>query len=133
MFQGQNFRIKVYLHHPFYYCQNEFFAEQKSLRVLKLLRVLNDKVFWFHSDRILFRFLSDAVLLRVLSDRTLFESSVTGSFSGSSVVESSLRSSVLFFRHGAVFLIETCYSFFYYSKQIFCLALYFQTKFLLNN
>ena len=52
---------------------------------------------------VLFRCLSDRVLLRVHSERFLFESSVIGSSSGSSAIDSSLGSSVLFFRHDASF------------------------------
>ena len=50
-------------------------------------------LFRFHSDRVFVRFFSDRVHLRVLSDRVLFESSV---------IDSSLGSSVLFFRHTAI-------------------------------
>ena len=53
--------------------------------------------------RVLFRFLSDRVLLRVFSDRILFASSVIGSSSGSSARDSPLGSSVVFFRHAAIF------------------------------
>ena len=105
--------------------KTEFFAMQKSLRVLKLLKVLLGVLFRFHSDRALFRFLSDRVLLRVLSDRIFFESSVISSSSGSSVIDSSLGSSVLghlFFWH-PLFFIKTCYSFF--IKNMFCFTLYF--------
>ena len=52
---------------------------------------------------VLFRYLSDGVLLRVHSERFLFESSVIGSSSGSSAIDSSLGSSVFFFRHDASF------------------------------
>ena len=55
------------------------------------------------SSRVLFRFLSDGVFLRVLSDRIFFESSVIGSSSGSSVIDSSIGPWVLFFRHAAIF------------------------------
>ena len=74
------------------------------MRVLKLMRVLSDKVlFRLLSNRTFLRFLSDRVLSRVLSDRVLFDSSVIGSSSGSSVIDSSCRSSVLFFRFVALF------------------------------
>ena len=53
--------------------------------------------------RVLFRFLSDRVLFRFLSDRVLFESPVIGSSSWSSVIDSSLGSSVLFFCHAAIY------------------------------
>ena len=64
-------------HIPLPKSQKEFLAAQKSLRILKLLRIL--------INRVLFKFFSDRVLFRVLSDRLLFESSVMGSSSGSSV------------------------------------------------
>ena len=84
----------------------KFFGAQKPLRVLKLLRVL--------SGRVLFRVLSDSVLLyssvigsfsyfsvigffMVLSNRVLFESSVINCSKSSSVTDSSLGLSVLFF------------------------------------
>ena len=59
----------------------------------------------------LFRSLNDRVTLRLLINRYLLESSVKGSSSGSSVVDSSLGSSVLFFRHSTIFFIKTCYYF----------------------
>ena len=52
--------------------------------------------------RVFFRFHSDMVLL-ILSDRVLFEFSVIGFSSESSVIDSSLGSSVLFFRHAHIF------------------------------
>ena len=69
-------------------------------------------LFRFHSDRVLLRFLSDRVLLRILSDRFLFESSVKGSSSESPVIDSSLGSLVLFFRHAAIFLSKRATTFF---------------------
>ena len=81
----------------------------------------------FHGDRVLFRFLGDRVLLvvlsdrylsRVLSDMVLFECPVIDFCSGSSVIDSSLGSSVLLFRHFPLFSIKTCYYFFYW-KQMF--------------
>ena len=62
--------------------------------------------------RVLFRLLSDRVLFRVLSDRILFESSVIGS----SVIDSSLGSSVLFFRHAANFYQNVLLLFFNKSR-----------------
>ena len=81
--------MKINPHPPIYHIpipksEKDFFAVQKSLRVLKLLRAPIDKV--------LFRLLSDRVPLRVLSDRVSFESSV---------IDSSLGSSVLVFGHTA--------------------------------
>ena len=82
------------------------------------LRVL----FSFHSDKVLFRFFSDRVLLSVLrdrdpilmvlNDRVLFESPVTGSSSGSSAIDSSLWSSLLFFRFFPLFFVNTFRYFF---------------------
>ena len=78
-------------------------------------------LFRFHSDRVFFRFFSDRVHLRVLSDRVLFESSV---------IDSSLGSSVLFFRHVAIFLSKLATTFLiknrspvlhYIFKKIFAL------------
>ena len=63
-------------------------------------------LFRFHSDRVLLRFLTDRVLLRVLSDRFLFASSVIGFSSESPVIDSSLGSSVLFFRHATIFFYQ---------------------------
>ena len=49
-------------------------SNTKSLRVLKVLRVLSDKIlFRIVSDRVLFRVLRDRVLFRVLSGRVLFK------------------------------------------------------------
>ena len=80
--QDQNFHMNVHLYHPFYLMplpkrKEEFFAKQKSLRVLKFLRVL----FRFHSDKVLLMDFRGRVLLIVLSDRVLFESLVIGSSS----------------------------------------------------
>ena len=63
-FEGQRFCMTFFFHHPLYRIlkpksQKKFFAVQKSSRVLKLLRVL--------SDRVLFRVLSDSVLFGGLS------------------------------------------------------------------
>ena len=79
-------------------------------------------IFSFHSNKLLFRFFSDRVLLSVLSDRDptlmvlndrdLFESQVTGSSSGSSVIDSSLCLSLLFFQIVPLFFINTSYYFF---------------------
>ena len=90
------------------------------------LRVL----FSFHSNKFLFRFSGDRVLLSVLSDRDpilmvlndryLFESPVTGSSSGSSVIDSSLCLSLLFFQIVPLFFINTSYYFFF---LFFCFIL----------
>ena len=96
--------------HPIIYHyqkKEEVFAKLKSLNPETSegsLRVL----FRFDSDRVFFRFLSDKVFfrvfLRVLSDRFLFES--LGSPSGYSLIASSPGSSVLFFRHAAIFYLN---------------------------
>ena len=60
------------------------FVVQKSLKVLKFLRIFIDRVvFRFHSDRTLFRFFIDRILVRVLSDRVFCDSSVIETSSGS--------------------------------------------------
>ena len=84
--------------------KKSFFVTQKSLRVLKFLRVF--------SDRVLFRFLIDGILFRVLSDRVFFEYLVLESSSGSAVIDFSLESSVLFFRHAAIFFYQIMLLFF---------------------
>ena len=78
-----------------YHYQNDkkCFAVQKSIRVLKLLRVF--------SDMILFRF---------LKDRILFQSSVIGTSSGSSAIDSSFESLCFFLAW--CFFVKTCYYFF---------------------
>ena len=82
--------MKIYPHRPLYHTplpksKKTFFATQKSLRVLKLLLVLIDRVlFRVHSDRVLFH--SDRVLLRIFIYRVLFEPLVIGSWSGSSKI-----------------------------------------------
>ena len=84
--------------------QKHFFVTHKSLRVLFrvlsygfLFRIVSDRVlFRALSDTVLFRFLSDRVFFRFLSDSFLFESSVLGSSSRFSVIDSSLGSSDLF-------------------------------------
>ena len=65
----------------------EFFVAQKSLKVLKLLRIFIDSVvFRFHSDRTFYRFFIDGILFRVLSDRVFSDSSVMRSSSGFAVL-----------------------------------------------
>ena len=109
--------MKIYPYGPLYHIRilksnKDRLATQMSLRVLKLLRVFIDKVLSrCHNDRVLFRFLSDRVLLRVLSSKVLFNSSMIGSSSNSSVMDSFLGLSVLFFRHAAIIFIKTCYYF----------------------
>ena len=93
---------------------------QKSLRVLKLLWILSDRVVYkCHSDSVLFRFFIDQILFGVLSDKVLFAFSVNGSASGSTVIDSPLGSSMLFFRHVAIFLSKRAIIFFN-QKQMFC-------------
>ena len=127
--QYQNFHSKIYFYDLLYHIplpksQKEFFAKQKSLRVLKHGRVIDRVLFRFYSDRVLF--LSDGVLLRVLSDRVLFESSVIGSSSGFSVIDSSLGPSVLFFWHAANFYQYVLLLFL--LKKMFCFTLYFREE-----
>ena len=108
-------------HHPLCHIllpksQKEFFTAQKTLRIMKLLRVLSDRVilrvlsdrflFCFLSDWVSFRFLSDGILLMVLSDRVLFKSSVIGSSKGSSEIDSFPGLAVLFFRYASTFFIK---------------------------
>ena len=82
----------------------------------------------YHNDNVLLRFFSDRILFRVLGDRVLFESSVIGSSSGSAVRDSSIGSSMLFFRHVAIFLSNRATIFFF--KICFVLnSLYFQKQF----
>ena len=104
------------------------FPVQKLMRVLKLVRVLSDKVFFrLLSDKTFLRFLSDRVLSRVLSDRVLFDSSVISSSSGSSMIDSSCSSSVLFFRFVALFY-KNVVLLFRKKQQMFCFTLYFQKE-----
>ena len=73
-----------------------------------LFRFHGDRIlFSFLSDRVLFRVLSDRVLLIVLSDRVIFESPVIGSFSGFSLIDSYLGSSLLSFLHTSIFYRNT--------------------------
>ena len=109
-FRDQTFHIKIYFHHPLHHIpllkgqKGFFFTAYQPLRVLKLLRVLINRVFLrFPIDRSLYMFLSDRVLLRVFSDRELQESSVIGSSSRPSVIDYSLGSLVLFFWYAAIF------------------------------
>ena len=63
----------------------------------------------------------------VLSDRVFFEYSVIGFSSGSTVINSFLRSSVLFFRNIAILLSNRA-TVFFYQKQMFCFTLYSQKE-----
>ena len=109
----------------YHYRKEEFFAKQKSLRVLKFLRVL----FRFHSDRVLLMDFSGRVLLIVLSDGVLFESLVIGSSSLTnrffSWVISALFPAYRFFYQNVLLLFDL--------KQMFCLHYIFKHKFTLNN
>ena len=112
--------MKIYPYHPLYHmlyqkAKKSFFVTQKSLRVLKFLRVF--------SDRVLFRFLIDGILFRVLSDRVFFEYLVLESSSGFAVIDSSLESSVLFFRHAAIFFLSN-HATILLIKNMFCFILY---------
>ena len=113
-------KIKIFIlkfipitHSIIYHCQKakrNFFCSAKVIEGPQAPECFIDRVvFRFHSDSVLFRFLIDRILFRVLSDRVFFESAVIGSSSRSAVIDSSLGSSVLFFRHAAIFFIKTCY------------------------
>ena len=125
----KNFIMNVYPHHPFYQIsilkrKNESFATQKSLRVLKLLRVLLGFFFRFHNARVLFMFLSDRVLLI---------SSVIGSSSGSSVIDPSLGSSVLFFQHATIFFQNMLLVFLFKKDVLFYIIFSKRTSHLIIN
>ena len=91
----------------------KIFVAQKSSKVLRLLKIFIDSVaFRRHSDRTFFRFFIDRILFRVLSDRVFFESSVIGSYSGSTVLlghQCSFSAMSLFFlsNRAAIFLSKT--------------------------
>ena len=91
----------------------KIFVAQKSLKVLKLLRIFIDSVvFRFHSDRTFFRFFVDRILFRVLNDRVFSESSIIGSSSRSTVFlghQCSFSAMWLFFlsNRAAIFLSKT--------------------------
>ena len=96
--------MKFYPHHQLYHIplpedRKLWFGAQKSLRVLKLLRVL--------IDRVLFRLFSDRFPFRVLSDRVVFKSSVIGFSSGFSVI--SWVISALFLACRYLFIKSCCY------------------------
>ena len=76
--------------------------------------------------RVLFGFLIDRILFRVLSDRVFFDSSVIESSSGFAVIDSSLGSSVLFFRHIAIFLSNRATIFF--KNRCFVLHSFYAQK-----
>ena len=83
--------------------------------------------------RVLFRFLSGRFFLRVFSETILFESSVIGSSSRSSVKDSSLGSSVLFFRHAAIFYQYVQLLFFVITSRCSVLHYIFKMNFTLKN
>ena len=91
--------------------KEKFFAMQKSMRVLKFLRV---------HLRVFIRFLIDRALLRALSDRIHFEFLVIGSSSGYSVIDSSHGLSVLFFRHAVVFYQNVLLLYLLKAEVLFC-------------
>ena len=94
------------------------------MRVLKLLKLL--------SDRVLFKVLSDSVLFRFLNDKVLSESPVIGSLKGSSVIDSPVGLSVLFFWYAGTFLSKGATTFFIKNR---CSVLHyiFKKTFTLNN
>ena len=119
----------------------KFFEAQKWFRVLKLLRLLSDRVlfrvlsdsalFRLLSNCIFFRFLSDRVLFMVLSDRFFFDSSVIGFLKDYSVIDSSFGLSVFFFRYMSSF-IKRCHHFFIKNIRS-SLHYIFKKTFTLNN
>ena len=123
--------MKVYPHQLLFYMplpkiQKEFLAAQYSLRILKILRVLVDSALLrFYSVSVPFSFYSDRVLFWFLSNRFIFESSVIGSSSKFSIIDSSLGSSVDIFRHTSIICATACFTL--YS------TLYFQRKLTINN
>ena len=123
--------MKVYPHHLLFYVplpkiQKEFLAAQYSLRILKILKVLVDSALLrFYNDSAPFRFYSDRVMFWFLSNRFIFESSVIGSSSKFSIIDSSPGSSVDIFRHTSIRRATACFTL--YS------TLYFQKKLTLNN
>ena len=107
--------------------KKSFFVAKKSMSVLKLLRVFIDGVaFRFYTDRVFSRFLIDRILLRVLIFRVLFKCLVKSFSSGSAKINYSLGSSVVFFRHAAIFLSNRTTAFF--QKLVFYFTLYFQKE-----
>ena len=102
--------------------KKSFFVAKKSMSVLKLLRVFIDGVaFRFYTDRVFFR-----ILFRVLIFRVLFKCLVKSFSSGSAKINYSLGSSVVFFRHAAIFLSNRTNAFF--QKLVFYFTLYFQKE-----
>ena len=98
------------------------FCDAKVIEVPEAAAGFLRVIFRFHSNKFLFRFFSDRILLSVLSDRDpilmvlhdryLFEYPLTGSSLESSVIDSSLWSSLLYFQLVPLFFINTCYYFF---------------------
>ena len=88
-FHDQMFHMKVYSHHPLYHIP----LPKRKKRVFCDAKVTQGPQAPESPFRVLVRFHSDGILLMVLSDKILFESSV---------IDSSLGSSVLFFRHTAI-------------------------------
>ena len=113
-----------------YQIEKKNFLQCKSHRGSWSSRGFSWVLFSFHSNKFLFRFFSDRVLLSVLSDRdTILMVLNDGSlwvpsdrlFFGSSVIDSSLWSSLLFFQLVPLFFINTCYYFLfalYYQKEL---------------
>ena len=135
------------------------FSAPESLKFLKLLRVLGDRVvFTVLSDRslsrilrdkVFFRIHSNTVFLRILNDSVPLVSSLIGSSlkfpviqsslgssvidssSGSSFIVLSLGYSVLFFRYVAIFIEKTCYFFIKNRRSV--LRCVFKKNFTLNH
>ena len=106
----QNFHLEIYPHHPLYHiplpksqkrvlCPEKVIESPESPEGLYIDRV----VFRFHSNRVFFRFFIDRIIFRVLSGRVFFKSSVIDFSLVFAVIDSYLGSSVLFFRHVAIF------------------------------
>ena len=138
--------------YPFIYhhqkAKTTFFATQKLLRVMRLLRVLLDRVpFKVFGEGFLFRVITKRSNFRVLSDSVLLgfsvirfslgfsvvgfylDFSVVGSYLGSlmvvsSLIDSPLGSSVILF-WCATFLSKRATTLFYW-KLMFCFRLYFK-------
>ena len=132
------------------YHHKNIFCGRKSLTVLKLLRVLSDRVPFkflsvdvssrlsvigsfvsFSVMRAFLRFFSEWVFFRFFSDSVLFESSVLRSSSGSSVIDFLSRFISPFFRYAAILLLKFDPLFLLWANLLFYVT--FKKKFTLNN
>ena len=129
------FHLRIYPHYLLYHIplpksQKEFFSTQKLLRILKLLRVFIERdIFRFESDRVVFRFSIERILL--------IGSSVIAPLwclsSESVVIDFSLGSSVLFFRHATISLSNRATTFFLSKTDSLFYFVILKKKFVLNN